>query len=161
MRRYIGIKAINAKPMSRLEYNNFRKWLLPVNENGADNGYLVEYIDGGQANTEEYSGYVSWSPKEVFDKAYKTSGSLGFEGALAYLKDGYKVARKGWNGKGMFIFLAHVTEFEYKGSTIDIDIDFPETIPNCLAMKTAQEEIQIGWLASQADMLAEDWEVLL
>ena len=39
-------KAVNAKPMMRQEYNDFRGWQLPENENGADEGYLVEYQDG-------------------------------------------------------------------------------------------------------------------
>lgn len=71
MKKYVGMKIINAKPMSRLEYNIFRGWQLPADENGSDEGYLVEYIDGGKANTEQYKGYVSWSPKDVFERAYK------------------------------------------------------------------------------------------
>ena len=39
--------------------------------NGDDEGYLVEYTDGGKANTPQYDGYVSWSPKDVFERAYK------------------------------------------------------------------------------------------
>ena len=72
MKAYIGTKQINAKPMSRLEYNQFRGWELPADENGADEGYLVEYVGPGQKpNTAEYAGYVSWSPKDVFEEAYK------------------------------------------------------------------------------------------
>ena len=70
MKKYIGTKIINAKPMNRLEYNNFRGWTLPSDENGADDGYLVEYADGGKPNTPDYSGYISWSPKEVFESGY-------------------------------------------------------------------------------------------
>jgi len=71
MKTYIGTKIINAKPMTRIDYNVFRGWSLPENENGGDEGYLVEYTDGGVANTEAYKGYISWSPKEVFEKSYK------------------------------------------------------------------------------------------
>ncbi len=71
MKKYVGMKIINAKPMNRLDYNLFRGWELPKDENGADEGYLVEYTDGGKANTEAYKGYVSWSPKDVFERAYK------------------------------------------------------------------------------------------
>ncbi len=71
MKKYVGMKIINAKPMSRLEYNTFRGWELPADEDGSDEGYLVEYTDGGKANTEQYKGYVSWSPKDVFERAYK------------------------------------------------------------------------------------------
>jgi len=70
MKTYTGTKVINAKPMTRGEYNVFRGWDLPANEDGADEGYLVEYTDGGKANTAAYAGYVSWSPKDVFERAY-------------------------------------------------------------------------------------------
>ena len=58
--------------MTRLEYNSFRGWFLPEDEVGSDKGYLVEYLDGkSKANTTTYKGYVSWSPKEVFDNSYR------------------------------------------------------------------------------------------
>lgn len=60
MENYIGIKEIKAIPMNRLEYNNHRGWDMPSNENGSDEGYLVEYEDG----------YQSWSPKNVFEDTY-------------------------------------------------------------------------------------------
>lgn len=72
MQKYIGTKTINAKPMTRKEYNDLRGWSVPKDENPADEGYLVEYIDGGQANHPDYSGYLSWSPKEVFERAYQS-----------------------------------------------------------------------------------------
>lgn len=71
MQTYIGTKTINAKPMTRAEYNIYRDWELPSNENGDDEGYLVEYVDGGTANHPDHSGYISWSPKDVFDRTYK------------------------------------------------------------------------------------------
>jgi len=76
MNSYIGVKRVNAKPMTRAEYNTFRGWKLPANENGADDGYLVEYVDGGKPNTDAYQGYVSWSPKDVFDRAYHSVDSV-------------------------------------------------------------------------------------
>lgn len=71
MKKYIGKKEVNAIPMNRQEYNDFRGWKLPDDENGEDEGYLVEYVDGGKANTPQYNGYVSWSPRDVFERAYK------------------------------------------------------------------------------------------
>jgi hypothetical protein len=70
MKQYVCHKVVNAKPMTRQEYNEFRGWTLPSNEEGADEGYLVEYTDGGQPNTLDYAGYVSWSPKAVFERGY-------------------------------------------------------------------------------------------
>lgn len=67
---HVGHKEIFAVPMTRGEYNLYRNWELPANEDGEDEGFLVEYLDGGASNVEGHSGYVSWSPKEVFIKAY-------------------------------------------------------------------------------------------
>ncbi|QWY83542.1 hypothetical protein [Rhizobium phage RHph_X2_28B] len=68
---YVGTKVINAKPMNRADYNEFRGWTLPENENGSDEGYLVEYTDKEDGQVEGYRGYISWSPKDVFERAYK------------------------------------------------------------------------------------------
>ena len=67
---YTCHKQVRATPMSRLDYNVLRGWTLPADENGADEGYLVEYLDGGQANHPAYTGYISWSPKAVFERGY-------------------------------------------------------------------------------------------
>ena len=75
---YIGTKMINAEPMTRAAYNVFRGWELPADENGDDEGYLVEYLDGGRPNTTTHAGYVSWSPKEQFDNAYRKTSGLPF-----------------------------------------------------------------------------------
>ncbi len=71
---YTGTKQLQAMPMTRGEYNAYRGWELPANENGADAGYLVEYIDGGKANDSRHAGYISWSPADVFERAYKRIG---------------------------------------------------------------------------------------
>lgn len=80
---HIGTKLINAEPMTRAAYNELRGWQLPADENGADEGHLVEYLDGGKPNVEGREGYISWSPKEVFEKAYRPVVS-GAEGRPAY-----------------------------------------------------------------------------
>lgn len=69
--RFIGNKTILAQAMTRAAYNAYRGWALPGNENGDDEGYLVEYTDGGAPNDTRHAGYVSWSPKEQFDNAYR------------------------------------------------------------------------------------------
>ena len=156
LKEFIGTKIINAKPMSRLDYNIFRGWELPANENGSDEGYLVEYIDGGEPNTKEYQGYVSWSPKVQFENAYKQSGNLSFGDAITYLKLGYKVARTGWNGKGLTLSLKLPEE-----GVNDMTLPYIYmTYPSTPASDTAPENhinARVPWLASQTDMLAEDW----
>lgn len=69
-KRYVGVKVIHATPMSRRDYNELRGWELPKDENGDDEGYLVEYADQKVTNVPGFTGCVSWSPKEVFDAAY-------------------------------------------------------------------------------------------
>lgn len=76
MEKFIGTKVVNAKPMTRQEYNDIRGWDLPADEEGSDEGYLVEYVDGGQANHPRFSGYISWSPKAVFENAYQAQPAL-------------------------------------------------------------------------------------
>lgn len=72
MKKFLGTKEVLATPMTRLEYNNYRGWELPSNElsQAYEPGYLVEYLDGGRANDSRHQGYISWSPADVFYKAY-------------------------------------------------------------------------------------------
>lgn len=70
MKEYIGTKIISAKPMTRAEYNALRGWEVPADENPHDEGYLVEYSDGGKPNHPGFKGYISWSPKDIFERAY-------------------------------------------------------------------------------------------
>lgn len=75
---------------------------------------------------------------------------FNFSETLEFLKAGLKVAREGWNGKGMYITLIPAGNAMFQG--------YP--MQNCLGMKTADNKMQPGWLASQADMLAEDWGIV-
>ena len=77
-----------------------------------------------------------------------------FGEAIRRLKVGQKVARKGWNGKGMFLFLCDEVHFFTKANLNKKDAY--DMYPS-IAMKTADDKCIVGWLASQADMLAEDW----
>jgi len=76
------------------------------------------------------------------------TGSFGW--ALERLGAGKHVARKGWNGKGMWLCNIHPGNATHKGFDMQ----------PCIGMKTADGKMQPGWLASQADMLAEDWVVV-
>ena len=73
---YIGTKSVLATTMTRGEYNEYRGWLIPENENPSEQGYLVEYVDGGKPNDERHTGYISWSPRDVFEKSYHQSQTL-------------------------------------------------------------------------------------
>lgn len=73
MKKYIGTKELKAARMTLGAYNEYRGWKLPEDEDPNAEGYLVEYMDGGKPNDERHEGYISWSPKDVFEKAYKVS----------------------------------------------------------------------------------------
>jgi len=178
MKRYIGVKEINALPVNRQAYNDIRGWKLPANENGSDEGYLVEYIGGGEPNHPDFDGYISWSPKDVFDSAYRPTDGMTFGIALEALKKGFKVARRGWNGKGMWLSLSadnlggqpvvryvdHDKFWSKNNSDFAVEQGGCAMVLPCITMKTVdstgREAILIGWLASQTDMLSEDWEVV-
>lgn len=99
-------------------------------------------------------------------KSYRPGA--GFEEAILHLKHGRYVARRGWNGKGMFVFqgLPRV-EVNHKPAPGDFVTGMdaadafraPYSGP-CLCLMTAQKTIQVGWLATQSDMLAMDWEIV-
>lgn len=144
MKKYIGTKMIEAKPMNRGDYNKYRGWTIPKDENPSDEGYLVKYSDG----------YESWSPKKQFEEAYRDCMGMTFGIALELLKKGCKVAREGWNGKGMFLFLVFPEQIV---TNADVEIN---SARESIAMRTADSSIVVGWLASQTDMLAEDWVVV-
>ena len=142
---YIGTKQLRAKPMNRLDYNIFRGWNLPENEDGSDEGYIVQYTDG----------YISWSPVEQFNIAYRSTVGLNFGLALEAMKAGRKVAREGWNGKGIFIQL-HRPDSGSKMTSPYIYID----TTGLQTDNPAAPKSLVPWLASQTDMLADDWVIL-
>lgn len=88
-------KRVKRCAMNRLDYNKYRGWELPHDENGEDEGYLVEYLDGGKPNHPWHSGYISWSPKEQFDNGYiecndtqeKSYGNTDVNGAKKNVPD--------------------------------------------------------------------------
>lgn len=122
--------------------------------------YYVVYTDG----------YASVSPSEAFEAGYRLlrDGDMSFGGAIIALKAGMRVARAGWNGKGMWLSLSC-------GETRDVPAagfwsphnaqhaieqgGTAKVLPS-ITMKTATGEILMGWLASQTDMLADDWLVV-
>lgn len=150
---FIGTKIIEAQPMTRLEYSDYRGWKLPDDENGDDEGYLVEYSDGGRSNHPDHAGYISWTPKDVFERSYRDANEgMGFGHALHFLKLECRVRRKGWNGKGLWLQLR--TPDDLDSMTLPyIFICYPDDAQNTPGAR-------VPWQASQTDMLAEDWILL-
>ena len=83
---------------------------------------------------------------------------MDFGVALMNLKEGRRVARKGWNGKGQYLELAPAISYTNAAGEI-VNCDHA-AIGNKAIAFVGTSGVQMGWLASQADMLAEDWVIL-
>ena len=83
---------------------------------------------------------------------------MNFGKAIEEMKSGKKVARQGWNGKNQYIELA--TNISYKNAGGDIVNCEHDAIGNKVIAFVGTSSVQMGWLASQADMLADDWQIV-
>ena len=129
MKKYIGTKIIEAEPQVK---------------DGVD-GYKVKYNDG----------YVSWSPKDVFDEAYREIECMSFGLALEALRKGYKVARKGWNGKGIYIEMQRPDEHSKMTQPYLYIVTSNLITDNPYAPKGL-----VPWLPSQTDLFGDDWLIV-
>lgn len=116
-----------------------------------EDGYAIQYQDG----------YRSWCPKDVFARDYQPIDALSFGHAIHALKAGQKVARAGWNGKGMFLYLVPANAYPAQTGAAKAHWGEDALVPYgaYIAMKTAQENV-VPWLASQTDVLADDWQII-
>ena len=110
--------------------------------------YLVEYEDG----------YRSISPRAAFEGGYTEAPenphvNMSFGDAIDHLKIGCRMARAGWNGKGMWLMLIPASHWETTKGLETLD-----GLP-WIGMKTADDKF-VPWLASQTDVLAGDWLVV-
>nr|WP_317324382.1 DUF2829 domain-containing protein [uncultured Flavonifractor sp.] len=154
MKQYIGTKIIEAEPAYRCMDGHGHITItddLPVafpNFPSVEDGYRVQYADG----------YVSWSPKEAFEEAYRPTDAMNFGLAIEAAKRGAKIARRGWNGKGQYVELASAISYVTPGGeTVNAE---HEAIGNRAFAFVGSSGVQMGWLASQADMLADDWHIV-
>lgn len=90
---------------------------------------------------------------------------MNFGNALEAMKNGNRVRRAGWNGKGMFLWLLPAAEVkkEWVKDPMLLSVFGDRDTLNCLGsirMLTATGEVLTGWLASQTDMLSDDWELV-
>ena len=149
MQKYIGTKIIEAAPAIRKGGKVYEEgWPIPKSMDPTEEGYKVRYPDG----------YESWSPKDVFEEAYRPTDCMSFGLAIEAMKKGKKVARRGWNGKNQHIELAtRIIYMTAEGVFVNVE---HEAIGNKAIAFCGTSGVQMGWLASQADMLAEDWMVV-
>lgn len=161
MKQFIGTKQVRGAPMSRSNYNAMRGWTVPADENPNDDGYLVEYLDGGTPNHPDYAGYISWSPKRQFEDAYRPTAGLTFGLAIEALKKGLRVARAGWNGKGMFVYLVPANSYPVQTGAAKAHFGDGAMVPYnaYMAIKNVDETVST-WVPSVNDCLAEDWAIV-
>ena len=109
--------------------------------------HFSRFQDGSEFEKEE--------PKEKPEECQKPVDTFDFGTAIRAIKEGYRCARKGWNGKGQYIELAKSISYEtLKEAGIWA---YHEDIKSHAIVFVGTRGTQVGWLASQADMLAEDW----
>ena len=82
---------------------------------------------------------------------------MNFGDAIKAVKEGKKIQRAGWNGKNQYVELA--TCISYRNAAGEIVNVNHDAIGNHALAFVGTSGVQLGWLASQADMLAEDWRV--
>lgn len=149
MKQYIGTKLIEAEPALRYADGMITPADAPVRlDEPVEDGYKVRYADG----------YESFSPKEVFEEAYRPTDGLSFGLAIEAAKKGMKIARAGWNGKNQHVELACCISYLTKGG-FHVNVNHNAIGNNALAF-VGTSGVQLGWLASQADMLADDWMIV-
>ena len=149
MQNFIGTKIISAKPMTLLDAKELLNRDIGYYGLETDDGYLVEYPDG----------YQSWSPGYAFEPAYRLCTGMSFGLAVEALKLGKKVCRAGWNGNGMWLVYVDGDVYEVARDVL-ISIEAPDRknsnfLP-WIGMKTADNKF-VPWVASQTDVLADDW----
>lgn len=101
------------------------------------------------------SGFAVDKFKERNEKGDR---QMNFGEAIEAVKHGKRIYRKGWNGKGQYVELAK--NLSYIGADGTVVNAKHDAIGNKALAFVGTSGVQIGWLASQADMLAEDWEIL-
>jgi hypothetical protein len=126
---------------------------LAANPKLAVGGYFVHYCE----NADDYTAY---SPAGPFESGYTSAGGpLNFGQAIEALKAGKAVARAGWNGKGMFVYMVPANSYPPSTETAKSHF-FGKLVPYnaYLAIKNVNETVST-WVPSVNDVLAEDWEV--
>jgi hypothetical protein len=174
MKQYIGTKLIKAKPMTRGGYSAYRGHIspdVPPIEAPEAEGYLVEYSDGGNPNDKRHDGYISWSPKAVFDKAYRPTDGMTFGMAIEAAQRGCAITRPGLGANVVFMSGMTLPSFNTQDTAPKendrtakyIGQDTSLNSKPYLAAYTVDEAGRVtgnwqpGWLPTAKDLLATDW----
>lgn len=124
----------------------------------ADVAYFAPGWETARGCKIENTCAVEYGIDVIEDYADADECLVSFGAAIEALKAGLKMARKGWNGKSQYIQLAsNISYIDADGNAVNVE---HEAIGNKAIAFVGTSGVQMGWLASQADMLAEDWLVV-
>ena len=166
-KNYIRKEIITAVPVKLVDGNVWPEGLPlpevpdveePVKEIGPGVNVCVTRIQDGFM----WSDGSAWPiavPKERFEEmGFRVADNMSFGDALEAVKQGKKIARRGWNGKGQYVELGR--NFAYTTPDCKNPACFHEDIGSAALVFVGTRGRQVGWLASQADMLADDWYIV-
>lgn len=144
MSHAIGVKEVLFRPMTKGEFARYMDRPYELSSQN-DEGYLVEYLKGGDSNHPYHKGYISWSPKDVFIGSYRPTLAMTFGLAHEAMKLGYRVTRKVW--KGVTFFIAKEVGVFREFVAIDTTGVYDPNKLGCV----------VPWTPGQIDLAAEDW----
>jgi hypothetical protein len=134
MDQYIGTKIVHA---------------FPHQQAGKD-GYAVHYADG----------YTSWSPKDVFEEAYRRSDGMTFGLALEAMRKGLSVTRAPWGAAGVFVYRVPAAAYPVQTGAAKAHFGEESMVPYLayLAIKRADDTVCV-FVPGMDSLLADDWQI--
>lgn len=153
---YRGSMNVEAEPSWKIRYDSRRPVVGKDDEIPSvladlprEDGYSVTLPDGDRV----------WIKRETFHEYFQPLiTTMNFGQAIAAARDGKRIARRGWNGKRQYVELATCISYRNReGEIVNVD---HAAIGNAALAFVGTSGVQLGWLASQADMLADDWYIV-
>lgn len=173
MEKFIGTKIVQAEPYYRVTvvggktpgktiFYKPAEELASSEKYAADHGLTWEAEEGYKVVYE--GGYESWSPKEVFEAAYRRTDGMNFGLAIEAAKMGKRIARRGWNGKNMSVayqkgYPDGIPCNENTARAWGMEVGELFKCRPYLQLRCADGSFQM-WVASQSDILADDWYIV-
>lgn len=177
MKTYISHKVVQAAKITAAEKEQDGRWHL-VFEDSVPVKIPAEDADRFKMTEEDLGymvvyegGYTSWSPSKAFEDGYTDitepddginwDSQLDFGMALAFIKEGERLAREGWNGTGMFVFLVDGSTFQVNREPLMSILGEGTTVKYRPHIDLCAADGTIGvWQPSMGDVMAEDWYIV-
>ena len=158
MKQYFKTEIVQAEPARRYWMEDGLKIVVADSEEVPEDVKNAVACESGYRVLGE-DGCMSWVHKEIFEMTHHETAGMSFGAAIEAAKKGMRIARAGWNGKNQYV---------------ELGCDFTYTAPGDIPVRSVQHlDIgsqalvfvgtrgrQVGWLASQSDMLADDWMIV-